>query len=60
MKVDLDSPDHVIVLEFLQKADFPYGRGRDALVFGFQPNLLKRYNPVCVDVPGLVHHTVGA
>ena len=53
------SPDDVIVLELLEKADFPDGRGRDALIFCFQPNLLERHNRIRVNVPGLVDDAVG-
>ena len=52
------SPDDVFVLEFFQQTDFPDGRTRNALIFGFQSDLLERHDPVCLDVTSLVDNTI--
>lgn len=55
-----DIPNNIIVLEFFQETDLTDGGTWNALVLGFEADLLERYDLFCVDVPRLIYDTIGS
>jgi hypothetical protein len=57
-KLQIYAPNDVLIIEFLEQADFTNGRAWDTLILSFQPYLLERNDCVRVQLTGFVYDTI--